>query len=490
MSRTAKALATALLLCVVAVASGCGSARPAPDATNVDVLASAIRQRIPGGFVGLSMEYSGVSAYAGSDPTAPNPIFEQLVRNLAPGQRPVLRVGGDTTDWAWWPVPGMTRPGGMRITLDPHWIAVGHALARDLNARLIVGVNLEADNARIAGTMAQALISGIGRAAVSALELGNEPELYASFGWYRTPAGRAIPGRAHTWSFPAFANDFASIARSLPRVPVAGPNIGSPRWLSLLGPFIAGQPRLGLVAIHRYPFKHCSASSAISPSQLLSDAATKGLADGVTGFVALAHARGEPLRITEMNGIACGGERGVSDTFASALWALDALFQMARVGVDGINIHTATGRISEMFSFRRLNGSWRGYVRPIYYGLLTFARAVPAGSTLLRVSGPGGSLSSYATRAPDGRIRVVLINKDLGRSRLIAVRAPGDAEGALQLLRAPSIGARTGVTLGGRSFGAPTRSGVLPAPARTIVHKAHGRYVIELPPATAALLTL
>ncbi len=31
-----------------------------------------------------------------------------------------------------------------------------------------------------------------------------------------------------------------------------------------------------------------------------------------------------------MNSVACGGKAGVSDTFASALWALDALVAVAR----------------------------------------------------------------------------------------------------------------------------------------------------------------
>ena len=45
-------------------------------------------------------------------------MFEQLIRNLAPGQAPDLRIGGDTTDWTWWPVPGVAKPGGIRYSLD------------------------------------------------------------------------------------------------------------------------------------------------------------------------------------------------------------------------------------------------------------------------------------------------------------------------------------------------------------------------------------
>lgn len=53
------------------------------------------------GFIGLSIEYYAVEHYAGKDPAALNPVFPQVIRNLAPGQSPVLRIGGDSADRAW-----------------------------------------------------------------------------------------------------------------------------------------------------------------------------------------------------------------------------------------------------------------------------------------------------------------------------------------------------------------------------------------------------
>ena len=73
---------------------------------------------IPSGFVGLSTEYWAIPSYAGHDPEALDPVFEQLIRNLAPGARPVLRLGGDSTDWTWWPVPGLRKPPGNQVHAD------------------------------------------------------------------------------------------------------------------------------------------------------------------------------------------------------------------------------------------------------------------------------------------------------------------------------------------------------------------------------------
>src|SRR5579884_129701 len=131
---------------------------------------------IPPGFLGLSLEYPAVEAYAGTDPHAINPVFVQLIRNLSPGQAPSLRIGGDTTDWTWWPVPGVSKPHGIRYTLTPTWVRVTRALAREENARLILGINLELDSARDAAAEARTLVNGIGRGSIAGLEPGNEPE--------------------------------------------------------------------------------------------------------------------------------------------------------------------------------------------------------------------------------------------------------------------------------------------------------------------------
>jgi hypothetical protein len=200
------------------------------------------------------------------------------------------------------------------------------------------------------------------------------------------------------------------------------------------------------------------------------------------------------VRTDELNTVSCGADAPVSNTFASALWALDALFQMARVGVDGVNMHTFPGAGYELFSFTRSGGRWRGSVAPEYYGLLMFGRAAPAGSRLLSVSvtgAPAGELKVWATLAPDGRVRVVLINKLLSRSRNVTIRIPGASGAAsVSLLQAPSIGATRGVTLGGQSFGRTTDTGKLGG--RITADSAHpngGMYAVSLPAGSAALVT-
>ncbi len=257
---------------------------------------------------------------------------------------------------------------------------------------------------------------------MAALELGNEPELYGSFGWYRSAAGSPVPGRPRDYDPAAFERDYSSFAPRLPDVRLAGPSSGAPTWLAKLGAFLDAEPRVRLVTVHAYPLKHCTKSKVVTIPQLLSEQSSRGLAASVAPYVAVATAHHDPLRVDEMNGISCGGTRGVSDTFASALWVLDALFEMARTGVTGVNIHTVPNGINEILGPDDTGGVQRMRVHPEYYGMMMFAQAAPAGSHLLRLgtATPPG-VKVWATRASDGVIHVVVINKRLAKSAVPAV---------------------------------------------------------------------
>ena len=208
---------------------------------------------------------------------------------------------------------------------------------------------------------------------------------------------------------------------------------------------------------------------------------------------ALAHARHAALRLDELNSVSCGGKRGISDRFVSALWALDALFEAAKAGVDGVNIHTFPGAAYGLFDFRHRAGQWSARVQPDYYGLLMFVRAVPPGARLLKTtSAVSPVLKTWATRSRAGTIRVVLINKGLKARIHAVIRVRGIAEpGRLERLTAPSALARHGITLGGQRFAPRSLTGLLAGTPRvSVVRPRAGVYGVTVPPASAALLTL
>jgi hypothetical protein len=453
-------------------------------------------RRMPPGFVGLSIEYSALRGYTGKDPLHPNPVLIQLIRNLAPGQSPVIRIGGDSADRTWAPTHKLRKPPGVRFSITNGWLASTRALAQATNARMIFDINFEADSRKLAQVEARALVRGIGAAHIAALELGNEPELYGSFGWYQTADRQPVPGRPPGYDLRTYERDFAHIASGLPHLPLAGPAIGGQQWIHYTGRFVTAEPRLQMVTVHRYPLQRCLLP-AISPAyptipHLLDSTSMRGIADGIAQYAAIAHSRGLPFRVDELNSVSCGGAIGVSNVFASALWSLNTLFELARAGVDGVNVHTFGHAIYAPFRFTHIDHVWRALVQPEYYGLLMFAQADPTGARLLRIASRiPNATQEWATRSSTGTINVVLIN-DGRRHRTIDVRAPGAPDdGTLERLTAPSLAATRHIDIGGQTFGAATTTGSLAGRRKTPeLRPRGGAFAVTLPAASAALLTL
>jgi hypothetical protein len=481
------------------------TATPLTTTAVVAIGPTARGRPIPAGFIGLSLEYRTVLSYAGSDPLALNPVFLQLLRNLAPAQSPVLRIGGDSTDWTWWPVPKMRRPPGITYNITPDWLAVARALAEQTGVHYILGINLEADVPAIEVAEAHALLSGIGQPHVAALELGNEPELYSRLGYYKNAQGHRVVGRPASYDFQTFTDEFSRFRRAIGSIPLAGPSSGNYWWLQQLPQFLAAEPSLGVVTVHSYWLNECLNQPELpgypTVPNLLNPHPPSRVSASLASYASLAHADHVRLRIDEMNSVTCGGRPGVSDVFASALWALNALFEAASDGADGVNIHTFPGTANELFSFSRVDGRWIAAVRPEYYGLLMFARAAPPGAKLLDIEQRNtGQTRVWATIGKDGYTRLVLINDSLTQASSVVVQMPnasGPAE--LERLLAHSAYSTGGITIGGQSFQPQTTTGALigptsmaaltPAPYPTTRPTASS-YAIALPAASAALLTI
>jgi len=494
------AAATVVLGAILVALAGIATFAPARARADVPTISARVDgsptgQGMPPGFIGISFEYRAMHVYTGRDPGAVNPALIGLLRGLAPNQAPVLRIGGGSTDVTWWPMRGVIAPGGISYDLTKGWLRTTRALAQTLGAKLIMGINLAANRPALAAAEARALLQGIGRQYIQAFEIGNEPDLYKVFAWFRDRRGHVVFTRPPSYSLNALSREFSRWRAAMPPVPLAGPTLSSLSWMGGLGRFISAQRRLAVVTFHRYPLRGCISDPA-NPSfasipNLLADSSSAGLAQGVAPYVAVAHAHGLPFRLDELNSASCTGRRGTSDTFSSALWLLDTLFNMAAVGVDGVNLHTLPGAAYEPFTFTHDAAGWHAFVHPSYYGALLFEQAFPPGAQLLPVSAPAGQLKVWATRGADGHTRVVLINKQSDTPVQVQLQMPGLAATAFaETLSAPSLAATDGVTLAGQTFGQRTDTGVLPGqPSGAAIGPSFGTYSVTVGPGSAVLLT-
>jgi len=508
---TRRTLATLGVLTLIGAAGACALAvaRPA-SAAQPQVFRALVEtptgQAIASDFLGLALEYRDIPGLVGNDPKAVNPVLVQLIRNLVTRGRPMLRIGGQSTDRSWWPVRGIARPRGVSYNLTPSWTTSARALAQATNARLILGLGLEANEPKIDAVEAYELLRRLGSRYVDALEIGNEPELYTAFPWYRTLRGAILPwygkigapifSRPPGYNPKAFLAEFSRALQAVPRLPIAGPATGNPSWLAQFARILSPASRVKVITWHAYGLNQCI-KDRFSPQypavpNLLSPVASRGVVNGISSSVALAHKARASFRVGELGSVTCNGRLGVSNTFASALWAMDALFSIAADGVDGINLHTFQNAANGLFDFSHSGGRWQATVHPLYYGVMMFAQAAPPGSRLLRVSAPNqDQVRVWATLAPDHRIRVLLINDSLTHAEQATVRAPAAAGPAgLERLLGRSAYATGPDTLGGQSFGTRTTTGSLAPQHSTVIAPRGGRYAVTLPAASAALVTL
>jgi hypothetical protein len=274
-----------------------------------------------------------------------------------------------------------------------------------------------------------------------------------------------------------------------PRVPLMAPAVANPvrdiDWISKL--LANPHPGLGVVSGHRYPYSACvPRRSPRYPTirRLVSERATAGMARQLIPAINLAHRAGLPFRLTEVNSVTCGGVRGVSNTFATALWAPDALFELLRAGVNGVNVHVRALAVNAAFALDR-NGLTP---RPLLYGLILFVRTLGPGARLtslqLRTRG-SVHVKAWAAQVADHQLHVLLINK-AKRPATVELQLPARGPATAQRLLAPSLRARAGVTLNGQQLGANGRWHGRPT-TQTIAPTA-GRYTITLRPTSAALV--
>jgi hypothetical protein len=267
----------------------------------------------------------------------------------------------------------------------------------------------------------------------------------------------------------------------LPHVALEAPDVTQPQPLWLLAPIGPDGLSAGRLAVHRYPLSYClPRQSPYYPTEvrLLSASASAGLAASLDQAKWYAWARGAHLYVSEFNSVSCAGTHALPHSFATALWGLDALFELARVGVAGVDWHIRPGLGNAPFSL----GADGLAIRPQLYSMAIFARIDSPGARILRTAYPRGSNTGvrvWAIAAMD-RLTVVLINKTRARAT-IDLQLPSDRGGWLRRLLGNPL------RYGGQWIGGNGRWHGRLKQVWT-GRRTGGHYLVTLPPLSAATL--
>jgi hypothetical protein len=476
------------LLAILGVSAPAGGATPAP--VSVSVGTAYVGPPVAAGFVGVATEYWDVEKEIGTDPSQPNVPFEQVLRNLAPYGSFNLRIGGDSTDWTWWPINGMPPPPWVKVTLSPTWTAVIKRLVDDVHAHLTLGINMEADSPTIANAEVTQLESHLGNAEPITFEIGNEPELYSKFTYYNDARGKGVLGRPKGYSYADITAQWDKIAGALGHVRLAGPGYSGLSALPYAGQFLGATHKLSVLTVHTYPLKskRCNGGTNLQESDLFDAHSLQDLASQLSSWTSLAHHYGVGVRVDEMNSVTCGGTPQFSGTFGPALWALNILPLYAETGATGVNFQTKPDTAQNLIQTVRMHSGWQAQVQPEYYGMMAFAQLTPPGSRLLRVSAMPAGLYAWAVRTPQGKTHVVVTNVNASATAVAIKGGAGPA--TLEALTAGSGGlnASGDVTLGGQTV-SPSTGQLTGRLLTTTVRPSQGAYQITIPAASAEIVT-
>ena len=272
------------------------------------------------------------------------------------------------------------------------------------------------------------------------------------------------------------ALEAAGVARA-----VHAPVLAGTSWWPAMPAFLrANAPRLRAFVQHRYGLSACSHTPP-TPAALMRVVPEWASAND-TAILSSVAAAGLPFIVGEGNTVSCNGSAGVSDVFASALYAIDASLSALAAGVAAFKWH-GLGDEAPAFSYQPIyydtarlrEAGWdEAAPRPLFLGLWLVADAAPAGSAPLQVlvnSTGSALLRAWALRdAAGARVRVIVLHKeDAGAGAARARVAPAALHAVVMGLFASTIAPFGGFLASGfkRAFKIKDFSTILPGHGAT-----------------------
>jgi len=418
-------------------------------------IGAATGKRIVRDFTGLSYESAQLA-----NPeffSAKNTQLIELFRGLSPSGN--LRLGGGSSEFTTYsdsdpagPPPFDVFGPDTSTTVKHGTVTTGLAL-RNLRAFLdatgwscLYGLNLGQGTKENAAAEASAAFRILGPRLL-ALQIGNEPDSFRNR--YR-PA---------TWGPADYIAEWSSfrdaIVAAAPGAKFAGPDISNK--VAFLTAFAQEAPKhKDVVLLTGHYYAMGPAGSAGATLDQLAEANPRQATMHEAGFDAVAEAMktaGLPFRMSEGNSCWNGGQPGVSDTLASALWCADTMLRFAAMGWCGVNLHGGGNGFYTPIAGAPSTGFSK---RPEYFGI-QLAQSLAGASFLdAKLTGAGPHVTAYALERA-GHRRIAVINKD---DTPVSATLPARVRAKAIGLTGPALDSKTGTVFAEVDV-APTREVVV-----------------------------
>jgi len=316
---------------------------------------------------------------------------------------PMLRIGANDVEVCTWAGAGdaPSQPNGQPFTSK---VTTGEVdqfcgFLAAAGTKAIYGVNFQKGNVTLSSAEVAYVMGQCGSSIVG-IEIGNEPDKFAT--WAIT-----------TPDYEKFADAIVATPGAL----LIGPACTSKAPTTFTVPFadtISAKygSKFALLTQHSY-VAGASTSGCSVPNLQITTTQLTDIFDTVEAVVTKDQIPG--WRMGENNTCSNHGQQGVSDTFVSALWAIDYMFEVAKRGGSGINFHTSEngmdGTVPFYYEPIKEDKGVVVQVQPEYYGMLLFSQAGVGSMVSTSVTTSAQYFTSWAIKT-DGFTSVVLNNRN------------------------------------------------------------------------------
>lgn len=394
---------------------------------------------IPPDFTGLSYESAQLAnpAFFSAQNTALIALFDEL------GAQGVLRIGGGTSNFTHFTTedknlpalfdvagPDTSKNVERDIPITPRSLRNLRAFLDATGWHCLYGLNLGRGSVADAVEEAAHVQSILGPKLI-AFQLGNEPDAWRNR--YR-PASFTYADYWKEWW-----TAYTAIHARIPQAVFAGPDT-SHRMEYVTGfaqDVKKSAAQVVLLTSHYYAMGPAGAKGVTLDRLLAGD---PKLEKDLRVAVAAARSAGISYRMSEGNSCWNGGQPGVSDTLASALWGADMMMECAANGCVGVNLHGGGFGVYTPIAGSVSKGFER---RPIFYGMKLLREL--AGATVLasRLACSEPRVRAYIAERNGSRF-IITINPC---AQPVQIKLPLRSVRRQTILSGPSIDAKDGVSL-------------------------------------------